>query len=79
MAESCIGLIGTDDDGVKILDYLGGEARKIFPFAQTLIGGAIDFASRELTRFKQEGDAKLVSRYERLLAYLISRRDLFWK
>lgn len=78
MAESCLGLIATDKDGVKILDYLGREACEIFPDAQPLIGRAIDFANKELATFKQQGDLILAGRYERLLAYLIGRRDQFW-
>lgn len=75
LAATCFGLVTVDYDGIKILDYLGSQARKVFPDFRYLIGPALEFVKRELETFRHQGNSKLVPRYEHFLNYLLSRSE----
>lgn len=78
-AELCLRLLSPDSDGNVILDYLGGVIREIGAGAvrPEILERVYQFAASELVHFRCAGDSWLTSRYERLNAYLASRRDLW--
>ena len=68
----CRGFIGEDDDGEVIVDYLNGSLAAVGGYPaewRPTQQRAFEFASNELRRFQNEGNEKLVKRYERLVAY----------
>ncbi len=72
----CSRLLGEDLDGDWIVDYMGDGFADLATKKddwQTLRTNAHAFVQRELKRFKNSGDTKLIERYERLAAYNRSR------
>jgi hypothetical protein len=74
MSEICLGLIETDTDGIKILDYLGQNYRRA-------AGGAMkpevemkakEFISEQLSHWHQLGNKKLEDRYLEVSHYFHS-------
>lgn len=66
--------LGIDDDGVKIVDYLGTSARAMLGgYAAELIPDAHTFICAECDRFRQDENGKLSERYERLKRYYETR------
>jgi len=72
----CRSLIWGDDDGNPILDFLGPFVRerlKKLGWYETSVRTGFKFVETELTRFKQEANEKLASKYERLQNYFVKR------
>jgi hypothetical protein len=81
ITERMMGLIATDRDGKQILDYLGqtmvqhagaGGGQK-----NELVRRAYNFVLVEQKRIVEEGNAKLIDRYESLRRYVESRLPLW--
>ena len=73
-ARQSLKLIGQDDDGLSILDYLGDGCRlalnaEAYPKALDKLLKATRFVDESLLKSTTEGDAKMASRYGRLKAY----------
>jgi hypothetical protein len=72
-----MGLISVDGDGKRILDYLGPVIREI-PGAdqkarELMVKPAYEFVLAEQERINQEGDPRLIARYQAFRDYLESR------
>lgn len=78
-ARLCRGLIVTDCDGQPILDYMGPAFRDITKgkSAGDLVRLAYPLVRSELARHREANDAKLISRYEALVAYFDERVKLW--
>ena len=76
-----MGLIATDSDGKRILDYLGQtmvqHAGPGGGLKNELVIRAYDFVLAEQKRFVAGGDTKLIERYEALRRYVESRLALW--
>jgi hypothetical protein len=68
-------LISTDDDGQRILDYLGPVLASLMKPAEVevMVKPAYDFVVSEHERFLSNGDSKLSERYGLLRRYFESR------
>lgn len=73
MAAKCLRMLSEDSDGSWIIDYLNDDTfaspRSDKSARCRLKDGAAKFVDDELERFKSEGNAILVERYECLAAY----------
>jgi len=80
MAVECKRFITVDTDGKPMLDFLGENISRRYNAEdrQNLIGGINDCIAEQHQMAQAENDSKLLSRYERLAAYVESRSAL-WK
>ena len=71
IAQLCLQLITTDDDGVKILHYLGPAFQKMFPsdLFKDLYERGFAFINAQLEVHQSTGNKKLEDRYGRLQNY----------
>jgi hypothetical protein len=85
ITERTKGLIATDTDGTRILDYLGIVMVGASPhgYGQRVVRPAYEFVLAEESRLTAEGDHKLAERYASLRSYFESRLSLWglsaWK
>ena len=79
IVQRIIGLIATDTDGNRILDYLGAViAESSMPdHAKLMVQPAYEFVLAEQTRLIAEGNPKLVVRYASFRSYVESRLPLW--
>jgi hypothetical protein len=79
IAEECLKLIGTDSDGLHIVDYLNAEFSRTMSEWHEMRTDAFEFVESELSRFRSASQVpekeKLVQRYERLREYSLSRSN----
>lgn len=87
LAKRSFDLIGRDEDGIPILDYLGKGYRDILTLNDDKVPEEIKHiliesynkASSLLERFKQEENPEIIKYYERLIAYYQSRAPVWAK
>ena len=76
-----MGLIATDTDGKRILDYMGQtmvqHAGPVGGQKDTLVRRAYEFVLAEQKRIVEEKNSKLIPRYDELRCYVESRL-LLW-
>jgi hypothetical protein len=77
IAGNCMKMLFLDNDGRVSLDFLGSVFSEFGDRTLTVkkIMNAYEFLSHEHERYAKNDDAKLTSRYYRLMRYFISRRD----
>lgn len=74
-AAKCLGMITVDDDGKRTLHYLSNGQCELMTavFGREVVrvelAKAHEFISRELERFRRQGNSKLAARYRRLKGY----------
>ena len=56
-AKSCSNWTCKDIDGVPILDYIGPEAKEVFPDLAGTIDNALKFVEKEWHKFQKEGNS----------------------
>ncbi|MGA7190764.1 MAG: hypothetical protein WBY66_19880, partial [Candidatus Acidiferrales bacterium] len=81
IAKKMMELVATDEDGKRILDYLGqtmvDNAAPAGKHQDYIVRPAYEFVLAEQRRIKATGDAKLVERYDLFRKYFESRLPLW--
>jgi hypothetical protein len=79
ITERTKGLIATDTDGRRILDYLGTIMVEVSPpvYGHRVVQPAYEFVLAEQSRVTAEGNPKLIERYTSLRSYFESRLSLW--
>lgn len=79
MAQYCKEMIIRDNDGRYMLDFLGDKIKEIAGefIDQKIITSAFEFVLSQHKKYTKEDNAKMASRYYRLLHYFYSRRSLW--
>jgi len=77
LATWCKELTTIDDDGVPMVHYLGPRFREnlMDEVDPLLYAEAAEFVAEQLEHWTAEGDAKLISRYQRLQSYFARNRE----
>jgi hypothetical protein len=66
-----------DKDGYLVVDFIGPAVHEFKGLTPELVAAMYGFAKTELQRFRENGDAKLVARYQRLVDYCVPRLSLW--
>ena len=79
MAKYCRQMIIRDTDGRYMLDFLGDKVKEMTDGAidQDVIVSAFEFALAQYKKYSEEDNAKMASRYYRLLQYFHSRKSVW--
>jgi len=81
VAERAQSLVFEDTDGLNALDFMGAEVRNASEPTNAIdtaaIARALDFVSKEITRFASEDCPKLLTRYQSLKRYMDSRTHIW--
>jgi hypothetical protein len=79
--EKMMGLIATDGDGKRVLDYLGPvmveTAGTEDKYREKMVKAAYEFVLAEQNRIEGSGNPKLIARYQALRQYFESRLPLW--
>jgi len=79
-AKECLNLITKDNDGIYMIDFMGGYIKQIdegHDVTKKMVLKIIEYSQNQFLRFQEEGNEHVKEKYRKLNEYINSRKHLW--